>query len=137
MFHGLLGFCKCMPRFIQMTLLCIQIWSSWRRSAADTITNSSENTYLMNMKRTRTGLKYADKNSIATTKDCDISNQNDEGPKSRRDPSKINQLSPRSQNWTELSSSLLLSNPSINNNSVLPAKNIMSTSMPATSINSR
>ena len=103
-------------------------------AAVDSITNSLKSTYLMNMKRTkRTGMSYADdnkkKNNISTK--GDISNQNDEGPESKEDPSKINQLCPRSQNSAELFS---LSSPSDTNSS---AKNIICTSMPATSINSR
>ena len=85
----------------------------------------------------RTGFSYADdnkkKNNVATK--GDISNQNDEGSKSKEDPSKINQLCPRSQNSTELSH---LSSPSNTDSSTnLPAKDIICTPMPATSINSR
>jgi hypothetical protein len=136
-----------MAHFIQFNF-AIQIWSSWHHLmeaaelAMDSIINSSKSTsYNTNMKRTKeTGMCRADdnqkkKDNVATI--GDISNQNDEGLKSKEDPLKINQSSPASQKTTSLSFPTDTKSSTTTN---LFAKNNITcntTSMPATSINSR
>ena len=120
-----------------------QIWSSWHQTAVaqaaiDSITNSSKGTYLMNMKKTKSPvLKYAvdskEKNSVATK--SDISNRIDEWPESKESQSKINQFFLRSQNSTESDPFPSCSTTNSSNN--VFAKNVICTSVPATSINSR
>ena len=136
-----------MAHFIQFHFP-VQIWSSWHHQmaasepAVDSIINSSKNTsYNINMKRKKETRMYgADdnqkkKDNVATT--SDISNQNDEGLKSKENPLKINQSSLCFQKSTSLSF------PTDTNSSTstnLFAKNNITcntTSMPATSINSR